>query len=88
MSRRLNINLTSLTHLALLVLPGPMSTPPEQPRGVTEDEEEEKEDHRETLKDGDTPQKDSTASAVAETSRSGKDSPLQADAGKTTGTGQ
>ncbi|MCJ8744577.1 hypothetical protein PDJAM_G00120290 [Pangasius djambal] len=61
-----------------------MGTPPQQPRGVTEDEEEEKEGHREMLKDGDTPQKDSAVSAVAKTSSLGKDSELQEVAGKKT----
>ncbi|XP_060766351.1 rho guanine nucleotide exchange factor 10-like protein [Neoarius graeffei] len=55
-----------------------MSTPSQQPRGITEAEEQEKGGHRETLKDGDTPQKDSIVSAP------GKDGELQEDAGKAT----
>lgn len=47
-----------------------MSTPAQQSRGVTEDEGEQKEGHRETLRDGDT---------------SEKDGELQVDTGETTG---
>ncbi|XP_027023647.1 rho guanine nucleotide exchange factor 10-like protein isoform X2 [Tachysurus fulvidraco] len=59
-----------------------MSKSPQQPRCVTEDEEEEKDVDRQTLKDGDMPQKDSSVSV---TSCSGNGSELQEDAGNTTG---
>lgn len=61
-----------------------MSTPSQQLKGVTEDEEEEIGGHREMLKDGDTPKKDSSVSADTKTTTSGKDGELQEDAGKTT----
>ncbi|XP_058229457.1 rho guanine nucleotide exchange factor 10-like protein isoform X2 [Hemibagrus wyckioides] len=59
-----------------------MSTPPQQPRCVPEDDDEEKEGQGKTLKDGDKTQKDSSVSATS--SSSGKDSELQEDAGKKT----
>lgn len=65
------------------LLPGPMSTPPQQPRGITEDDEEEKECQKETLKDGEMLQKDSTVSPLTKTSSLRKDCELQEDAGKT-----
>ncbi|XP_053530160.1 rho guanine nucleotide exchange factor 10-like protein isoform X3 [Ictalurus punctatus] len=60
-----------------------MSTPPQQPRGITEDDEEEKEGQKETLKDGEMLQKDSTVSPLTKTSSLRKDCELQEDAGKT-----
>lgn len=60
-----------------------MNAPPQQPTGITENEEEEKQGPREPLKDGDASRKDNNVS-YAETSSSGKDAQLQGEAGKTT----
>lgn len=59
-----------------------MSTPPQQPRCVPEDDEEEKEGQGKTLKGGDKTQKVSSVSATSSSSQ--KDSELQEDAGKKT----
>ncbi|KAI5093342.1 rho guanine nucleotide exchange factor 10-like protein isoform X1 [Silurus meridionalis] len=62
---------------------GPMSIPSQQPRDVTAEEKEENEGQGNTLKGGDTPQKEGTILEFTETASSGKDSKFQEDAGKT-----
>ncbi|KAI5623008.1 rho guanine nucleotide exchange factor 10-like protein isoform X2 [Silurus asotus] len=62
---------------------GPMSIPSQQPRDVTAEEKKENEGQGNTLKGGDTPQKEGTILEFTETASSGKDSEFQEDAGKT-----